>query len=476
MAIPSPKPTHARPVSTADGATPAARAIAPGDLIAERYRVVKLLGEGGMGAVYLTEHIHMRKTVALKVLHADVQSHPELVARFEREAVAAAHVNHPNVTAATDFGRLPDGSFFLVLEYVDGRSLRAELEHGPLAPPRAVSIARGVAAGLTAAHAQGIVHRDLKPENIMLVDRDGDPDFVKVLDFGIAKIDPFKPAGRDSGTQPLTRIGSVFGTPDYMSPEQALGQDVDLRTDLYAVGIILFEMLTGECPFRGGAVTVLRERVLAETAPAMPGEVAARVDPRIQGLVGKLLMRSADARFQTAAELEASLDDVARTLAPAPARAYTTEQHAAAMAPTERPLAPAISISLTRGARRLLASKRNVILLALAVGGALALVLFTAAVSMALSPAHPTRIEHVAAIAEVAARVASKPATSAAAAPSGSLPAPSDAPTFELPPPPPQASAAARPTQAAPRPSQGQSTRKTGPGGIYIPPPSEWFK
>src|SRR5690606_23569987 len=156
-------------------------AIPPGTVVADRYRVERVLGEGGMGVVYAAEHILMRKEVALKVLHAEMCSMPEVVARFEREAIAAAHIDHPNVAAATDFGRLPDGSCYLVLELVRGRSLRDELRDGPLPLVRALHILRGISAGVAAAHAKGIVHRDLKPENVMLVDRDGSSHFVKVL-------------------------------------------------------------------------------------------------------------------------------------------------------------------------------------------------------------------------------------------------------------------------------------------------------
>src|SRR5580704_535990 len=191
----------------------------PGTVIAERYRVDSLLGEGGMGKVYAAEHVHMRKQVAIKVLHPEMSTTPEVVARFEREAVAAGKIAHPNVAAATDFGRLEDRSFFLVLEYVAGVDLRAVLRRGQVAPESAVHILRQITSAVGAAHAAGIVHRDLKPENIMLVDRDGDPDFVKVLDFGIAKIDAIgmnegpsrSSASGPSSEQPLTKLGAVFG-------------------------------------------------------------------------------------------------------------------------------------------------------------------------------------------------------------------------------------------------------------------------
>src|SRR5258708_2184772 len=152
-----------------------------GATLSGRYLIERLLGEGGMGAVYQAEHTHMRKRLAVKVLHPEMSRLPEVVARFEREAMAAAHIDHPNVAAATDFGKLEDGSFFLVLEYVEGTNLFDVIGKGPLEPVRALHIAHQIASALASAHALGIVHRDLKPENVMLVERGGDPDFVKVL-------------------------------------------------------------------------------------------------------------------------------------------------------------------------------------------------------------------------------------------------------------------------------------------------------
>jgi eukaryotic-like serine/threonine-protein kinase len=287
----------------------------PGTIVAERYRIDSLLGEGGMGKVYAAEHIHMRKQVAIKVLHAEMSSTPEVVARFEREAVAAGKITHANVAAATDFGRLADSSFFLVLEYVAGTDLRATIAKGPLAPERAVHVIRQITSAVGAAHAAGVVHRDLKPENIMLVLRDGDPDFVKVLDFGIAKIDvvglaesPGSAASPTSGAQqPLTKMGAVFGTPDYMSPEQALGQPIDLRSDLYSIGVIFYELLVGQRPFKGGAVTLMRAHVL-DAVPSLPPESLAVLGTEYDAVIQKLLQKSAAARYASAAELLEALE------------------------------------------------------------------------------------------------------------------------------------------------------------------------
>jgi serine/threonine protein kinase len=288
----------------------------PGTVIAERYRIDAMLGEGGMGKVYRAEHVHMRKQVAVKVLHGDLSTTSEVVQRFEREAIAAGNIAHPNVAAATDFGQLDDGSFFLVLEYVAGRDLRSIIKKGKVAPPRAVHIIQQIAGALGAAHATGVIHRDLKPENIMLVEREGDPDFVKVLDFGIAKIDSVgmvdsaeAAATTKTGPQPLTRLGAVFGTPDYMSPEQALGQPIDSRADLYSIGVMLYELLSGERPFRGGAVTLMRQHVLQD-APPLPASVAESIDPRISAIIDKLLQKSPQDRYPTANDLHVALSEL----------------------------------------------------------------------------------------------------------------------------------------------------------------------
>jgi serine/threonine-protein kinase len=245
-----------------------------GTLLAGRYRIDTLLGEGGMGRVYAGEHVLMRKRLAIKVLHRELTTVPEVVARFEREAMAAANIDHSNVAAATDFGKLDDGSVYLVLEYVEGQSLRDLIAAGPLELVRALKIARQIASALGAAHALDIVHRDLKPENIMLVVRPDELDFVKVLDFGIAKVPLGEPVAADGKL--ITRAGMVFGTPEYMAPEQALGQTVDGRADLYSLGVVLFEMLAGRRPYSSSTgVGILGQQLsrlpptVAERAPGI---------------------------------------------------------------------------------------------------------------------------------------------------------------------------------------------------------------
>ena len=263
----SPAPSGEVEAGERDASEPGAEALV-GTIISGRYRIERVIGEGGMGAVYQAEHTHMRKRVAVKVLHAEMSRMPEVVARFEREAMAAAHIEHPHVVTATDFGKLEDGAFFLALEFVEGKSLRSQIGLGPLELGRALHVARQIASALGRAHQLGIVHRDLKPENVMLVEREGDPDFVKVLDFGIAKVPVGDLASHADPAQPvLTRAGAIYGTPEYMAPEQALGQPVDARADLYALGIMTYEMLVGWRPFVAESAVQLSMQVTAPVPP-----------------------------------------------------------------------------------------------------------------------------------------------------------------------------------------------------------------
>ncbi len=297
--------TEAEPTPSSDGADALV-----GSVIAERYRVLELLGEGGMGAVYRAEHVLMKRVVALKVLHRSLTVVPEVVARFEREAIVAGKLEHPNVVSALDFGRMEDGSCYLTMELVSGRSLAEELQRGPLSLRRALEILRQVVSGLAAAHAAGVVHRDLKPDNVMLVGRDEEADLVKLLDFGIAKLDSGTPGPA------LTRLGAVFGTPEYMAPEQVQGAEVDARADLYAVGVILYELLTGATPFAEGETL---RRQLLEPPPPLPESV-----PRgVVALTLALLEKDPAQRPQSAEEvglrleeLLAGLDDAAALAAP----------------------------------------------------------------------------------------------------------------------------------------------------------------
>jgi serine/threonine-protein kinase len=279
-----------------------------GTVLAERYRIKAVLGEGGMGKVYAAEHVAMRKPLAIKVLHRELSSVPDLVARFEREAMAAANIDHPNVACATDFGKLSDGSVFLALELVEGRCLRDVMDTGPLEVRRALHVARQIAAALSAAHAQGIVHRDLKPENVMLVEKGGDADFVKVLDFGVAKVPIGEGDGSDS-KHVITRAGTVFGTPEYIPPEQALGQPSDGRADLYSLGIILFEMIAGVRPFVGETKLSLVGQHVGKPPPRIADRAPSLAVPaEVEALVARLLEKEVARRVQTAGEVVQAVD------------------------------------------------------------------------------------------------------------------------------------------------------------------------
>jgi serine/threonine protein kinase len=282
-----------------------------GVVLSDRYRIHALVDQGAMGRVYSAEHVLMKKRVAIKVLHRELTTVPEFVARFEREAMAAANIDNEHVVAATDFGKLPDGAVFLVLEFIVGKNLRDEMAPGPMPVARALHITRQIAYALRSAHALGIVHRDLKPENVMLVEKGGDPDFVKVLDFGIAKV-PIGELGRDEGpsSRPITRAGMVFGTPEYMPPEQALGQSVDARADLYSLGVMTFEMLAGCRPFGSGSQVGILGQQISEAAPSVSRRAPGVTIPRsVDRFLKQLLEREASQRFQSADDVLEAIDD-----------------------------------------------------------------------------------------------------------------------------------------------------------------------
>ena len=327
-----------------------------GETLAGRYKIEALLGEGGMGAVYLAQHTAIKKRVALKLLHADTSQNPELVARFEREAVAAANIDHPNVTAATDFGRAESGQFFLVLEYLEGKRLRDVLSDGPMPPLRAIHIIEQVALALERTHQIGVIHRDLKPENIMLVSRQGDPDFVKVLDFGLAKVVPAGARPSDgpreglSAGKLITQTGSIFGTPRYMAPEQCVGGTTDGRADLYALGLVLYEMLAGVHPITAKSTLQVISHQLATPTPSFQS-VAPQVEvpAALQDLVMALTEKAPEKRPENATVLLATLKQIRGQLSEAPsapAPAPATASSAAAPTPTPAAAAtPAQAIS-----------------------------------------------------------------------------------------------------------------------------------
>ncbi len=271
-----------------------------GRVLDERYRISQRLGEGGMGAVFVAEHLKLHKAVALKVIRAELAGNGEVAARFAREAMASAQFEHPHVASATDYGTLPEGGAYLVMQLVRGASLRDILDaRGKLPWPKACELLAQVADALSAARAVGIVHRDLKPENILVETREDGSELAKILDFGIAHVMPRKAAAQPGAlaTRELTRIGTVMGTPGYMAPEQAVGDKVDHRTDLYALGVVLWECVTGRCLWDGPDVTTIIARQMREEVPLLRQTLADPSLPReLDALVQRLCARSADTR------------------------------------------------------------------------------------------------------------------------------------------------------------------------------------
>jgi len=268
-----------------------------GSVVADRYHIEKKLGEGGMGAVYLGEHVKMGRMSAIKVMTQSMASDPEAIARFNREAANAARINHPNVCAIYDFGETEDGIIYLAMEFIEGESLSEMLRsEGALELERAAEILRQTGEALQAAHDLGIVHRDLKPDNIMLaLARDG-TDVVKVVDFGIAK------AMTGEEGQKVTKTGLVVGTPEYMSPEQLSGDVLNGRSDIYSLALVFFRMVTGALPFQAETSQETMIKRLTDD-PLKLSEVApdAGWPPRLQGVMDRALERMPADRYESAA-------------------------------------------------------------------------------------------------------------------------------------------------------------------------------
>src|SRR5262245_31845569 len=238
-----------------------------GMIVDGRYRLDSTIGRGGMGLVYRATHLGMRRQVAVKILHPSLAASPDVRSRFEREALAVGKVDHPNCVATYDVGRLPDGGLYLAMELLEGKSLADILEkEGQLEAGRALHILAHVLRGLGGIHAAGLIHRDIKPENIFLIRQGNDLDFAKILDFGIAK--PMSGELSDDGVR-LTQAGMAFGTPIYMAPEQALGNKMDGRADLYAAAVIGYEMLCGQPPFYSEDKLEVMSMHTAKPVPAM---------------------------------------------------------------------------------------------------------------------------------------------------------------------------------------------------------------
>ncbi len=282
-----------------------------GATIDGRYQLLEKLGEGGMGVVFRGRHTVIEKPVAIKVLKREVARDQSVVKRFLQEAKAASRIGHANIVDVTDFGTLPDGSPYAVMEYIEGVTLARALRDGPMQSIRALPIVAQIARALAAAHEKGIVHRDLKPENIFLTERDGRKDFVKIVDFGIAKVAPLD--GMGGGGSRLTRAGSVFGTPEYMAPEQAAGKpDTDHRVDVYALGTILYEMLAGRVPHKGESlVATLAMQMLDPILPPLDVNPQADITPELQTVIMKSLSKERGERHPSMHDFLGAIDEVA---------------------------------------------------------------------------------------------------------------------------------------------------------------------
>ena len=301
------------------------------------YRVSQKLGEGGMGAVYLAEHPHIGKKVALKILHAEFASNNDVVSRFFNEAKAVNDIGHPNIVDIVDYGVLTtgpsgEGLVYFIMEFLPGITLTELIRReSPLPPERALSICLQVADALSASHKSNIVHRDLKPDNIILIQRGREKDFVKLLDFGIAKLTGDQPGSR------RTRTGLVMGTPAYMSPEQCEGRgNVDHRADIYALGIVLYEMITGRVPFYGEGYGEVLVQHLTQ-APPPPSTIRGLIPPHVEQVILKALEKRPEMRFPTMDEMSKALMDPVGYVE---ARGGVANFLVTPITPTNEPIAP----------------------------------------------------------------------------------------------------------------------------------------
>jgi tRNA A-37 threonylcarbamoyl transferase component Bud32 len=322
------KPSSGTQIAGSGGPVPEASASASmpsvespslvGEVLDGRYKIVKKIGEGGMGEVYAAEHVHIEKHVAVKLLKAEIVSNKEAVSRFRQEARSASSIGHKNIIGIDDFGSLPDGRIYLCMELLNGQALN-DLIQQPMPPERLLNIMIQTGHGLAAAHAKGITHRDMKPENIFVTFGPQGEDIPKLLDFGIAKV-----AGHD-GQNNLTRTGTIFGTPFYMAPEQALGQQIDARVDIYAMGVILYELFSGSLPFRGDSfMGILTQHITTEPEPVVQRAMKAgrTLPPGLADVIAKAMAKDPDKRYRSMDELTNALVEIYRTVAGAGMSTY----------------------------------------------------------------------------------------------------------------------------------------------------------
>ena len=294
-----------------------------------QFQIVQKIGTGGMGSVYKASQPAMNRMVAIKILHPKLANRKDLSSRFRREARAMSQLTHPNTTKVFMYGELPeDDSLYIVMEYLDGRNLNQRVRReGPMPAERAIPILVSVCHALEEAHSMGIVHRDMKPENIFLCRQGGIADFPKVLDFGLAKVTE---AQMQPGSVILTQEGMVFGTPEFMSPEQAQGKTLDPRSDIYSLAVILYEVLTGKLPFRARTpMEYIQKHVMEPPIPLTQRVEGKQFPEMLEFVIQKALAKNPKQRYQSAAEFAQALSESLRPSA-APPRAAAVQAPATA--------------------------------------------------------------------------------------------------------------------------------------------------
>src|SRR5580700_8952003 len=310
------------------------------DILNGQFQIIQKIGSGGMGAVYKALQSDMNRMVGVKILHPKLANRKDLVSRFRREARAMSHLTHPNTVKVFMFGELEDGSLYIIMEFLDGKNLNQSVRsEGPFPLERALPILIQACGALDEAHKAGIIHRDLKPENIFLVQTPELRDFPKLLDFGLAKVGERQ---MRPGSIVLTQEGMVFGTPEFMSPEQAQGKPLTPASDVYSLAVILYEVLTGKLPFDAkSAMDFIQLHVVGKPIPVNQRVPGRTFPPLLEQILDRALAKKAEDRYDSAAEFGEAMQAVLRGATALPAEAFASSPQPPSMAPMATPQAPA---------------------------------------------------------------------------------------------------------------------------------------